>query len=124
MSGTRVERKALDFISAGEKLRPLRDQIVIKVLPLKLSKTIHAYWSGSAVRGEVVAVGPGKYVNRHERGSLDGKPFHRVTPGRFVKTQVKPGDWVYVGDYIWPHVQINGEDHIICMEADVCGVET
>lgn len=129
MMGARVERRTTDFILPTEQLRPLRDQIVVKVLPLKLSDTIIANWQRGAVRGEVIAVGPGRYPNRYSTGTADGKSYRRVTESRqFVKTQVKPGDVVHLGgmengSYIFPKIMIGNEEHVICQEADVCGIE-
>ena len=126
----RVERKTLDYLPIGTRVRPLRDQILIKVLPLKLSETIDANWSGGAVRGEVVAIGAGHFPNIHKRGKRDGKEYREIHDGRhFRPTEVKVGQIVHLGgmergSYIWPKVMIGHEEHIIATERDVCGVET
>lgn len=130
MDGTRVERKATDFVGQNETLRPLRDQIIVKVLPLKLSDTIHADWSGGAVRGQIIAAGPGCYVNVHDRGTKDGKEYRTVRPGKhFRKTEVRVGQIVHLGGmengaYIWPEIYIGHDRHVICRELDICGIET
>jgi co-chaperonin GroES (HSP10) len=129
VSGKRLSDKSANFILPSERFRPLRDQIIVKVEPLKLSQTIIADWQGEAVRGRVVAVGPGCYPNRHFRGKRDNKDFHTIKPSAvFRKTEVKVGDMVQlggmeIGGYLFPHVQIDGEDHVIATEKDVTVIE-
>jgi len=125
----RCERETTDYLAPGETLRPLRDGIIVKVLPLKLSQTIHAEWAGSAVRGEIIAVGPGHYPNIHERGRTDGKDWRRVRQSsHFRPTEVKVGQIVHLGGmenggYIWPKIYINHEEHVHATERDICGIE-
>jgi co-chaperonin GroES (HSP10) len=121
----RVERKSFDFIAEAETLRPLRDQIIVKVLPLKLSDVVIAEWKGSAVRGTVVAAGPGRYPNRYATGRKDGKDYRIMRESaHFRPTEVKVGDVVElggldIGGYLFTRLQINGEEHILCSEQDV-----
>lgn len=127
MPGIRQHDKSLNFVSGT--IRPLRDQIVVKPMPPALSQTIAADWNGEPVRGKVVAVGPGKWPNIHTRFHKDGKEVRTVRKAtHFRPTEVKIGDVVQLGGmslggYLWNHIMVDGEDHIICMEADVCGVE-
>lgn len=99
-------------------------------MELKLSQTILASFSGEAVRGEVVAAGPGRYPNIHRRGKKDGKEWRTVSPSKhFRPTEVKIGDIVQLGGmelggYLFPHIQINGIDHILCSEQDVAAIES
>ena len=115
-------------IPPGTKLRPLRDQIVVKVEDLKLSETILANWSGKPVQGTVVAVGPGRFPTLHTRGKRDGKDFHEVRESKhFQRTELKVGDKVHLGGlqfggYLFQQVGIDGLPHIICQEADVAVV--
>ena len=130
MDGVKLERKAFDYLPVGTRFRPLRDQIIVKVLPLKLSDTIHAEWGGGAVRGEVIAAGKGHYPNIHKRGQRDGKDFREIRSGTYFRpTEVRVGQIVHLGgmengSYIWPKVMIGPDEHIICTERDVCGIET
>jgi hypothetical protein len=125
--GVRFADKSLNFVS-GE-VRPLREKLVIRPLPPVLSQTIAANWNGEAVRGYVVAAGPGTYPNIHEKGFKDGQPWRRVrTLKAFRPNDVKVGDIVQLGGmelggYLWPHISIDGVDHILVSEQDVCGVE-
>ena len=126
----RVERRTYDSLAATETLRPLRDRILGRVLPLKLSQTIIADWKGSAVRCEIIAAGPGRYPNVIRSGTKDGKSYRTVdTASTFRATEVKVGMIVHLGGmeldgYIWPRVYINHEEHVIFQEDDIAGVET
>jgi hypothetical protein len=131
-SGRRLNDRSLNFVSG--RISPREDWLIIKPLPPHLSQTLHAEWNGEAVRGEVVAAGPGKYPNVHKRGfrpGKDGKPveFREVRKSRcFVPTQVKVGDIVQlggmdVGGYLWKHIIVDGVDMVWCMEADVTFIE-
>jgi hypothetical protein len=131
-SGKRLNDKSLNFIEG--RISPTEDWLLVKPLPPHLSQTIAADWNGEAVRGEVLAAGPGKYRNIHTRGfkvGKDGKPeqFRTVRKSEvFVPTEVKVGDVVQLGGmelggYLWKHVIVAGQDCIWCMEADVCFVE-
>jgi co-chaperonin GroES (HSP10) len=126
--GVRVHDKSLNFVSG--QIKPMREKIIVRPLPPALSQTIAADWNGEAVRGEVIAVGPGTHPNIHEKGTKDGKPWRRVRQLKaFRPCDVQVGDIVHlggmeIGGYLWPHIMINGDDMIICSEQDVCGIET
>lgn len=129
MTGARHERRAYDSLSAGETLRPLRDQIIVKVLPLALSDSLIADWKGNAVRGEIVAVGPGEHSNVHRRGKKDGRDYHTVSKSRWFKpTEVRVGQVVHLGGmelggYLFPRIYIEGDECVIASEKDVAAVE-
>jgi hypothetical protein len=128
IDGKRLHDKAYNAILPTESIRPLRDQLILEVLPLKLSETIVAEWKG-CVRGRVAAIGPGIAPNLHYRGTKDGKPWRAIKQSKvFRPTEVAVGDIVQVGgmelgEYLFPHLQINGLDHIICTEKDVALIE-
>lgn len=92
------------------KIRPLDDRLVVKPLELPegLIKIPDCAKTGPPMRGEVVAVGPGKLVEG-ESGA-----FYRRAP------EVKRGDIVQFGQYS-VDVQYNG----LCLirEGDVLVVE-
>ncbi len=127
--GVRLADKALNFIAPGRRIRPLRDQIIVKPVPLWLSDTINADWSGEVVRGVVIAAGPGCYPNIHRRGFKDGKPYRTVRQSSvFRPTEVRIGDIVQlggmeIGGYLWPKVWAEGEWCVICREEDVAVLE-
>ncbi len=116
-SGIEITRKSLDVINGT--LRPMGDKIVVRPLPLKLSQTIHANWSGKAIRGEVLAVGKGEnpWIYNKDRSK-------RWQSKAFRPTEVKVGDIVELGGmelggYEFPRVLLNGEEVLICSEKDV-----
>lgn len=128
-SGLRVRDQAVNFVAPGRRIRPLRDQIIVKPLPLQLGQRLRADWSGEVVRGRVVAAGPGCYKNIHRRGIKDGKPWRTVHPSQFfTPNAVKVGDIVQLGGmelggYLWPKVWAAGDWCVICREEDVCFIE-
>ena len=128
VTGKRSYDRSVNFIAEHETIRPLRDQIIVKPLPIEFSSTLEVVWSGETVRGLVIAVGPGCYPNRHSRFQKDGKEQRTVRSSKqFRPTEVKVGDVVElggkeIGGYLWTHVFVNGEDCIICREQDVCGI--
>lgn len=112
-------------------LRMMGDRILLKPLEWDASKTIIAIRHGRAVRGEVIAVGPGTYPKRYRSGKRDGKDFRKSYETKaFRPTEVKPGDIVELGGlnifdgkgYIYQEVTIANELYLICQEADVAVV--
>jgi hypothetical protein len=124
-SGVRLADRAINFVAQEERLRPLRDQIIVKPLPLSLSERLRADWHGEVVRGVVIAAGPGCYPNIHARGFKDGKPYHTIRESKvFRPIEVKVGDVVELGGmelggYLWPKVWAQGDWCVICREQDV-----
>lgn len=127
-TGVRLKDRQYTQITPDETIRPLRDQIIVKPLDPKWSPLIAIAYNGEALRGRVVATGPGCFPNVHARGKRDGKDYHSIRQSKiFRPTEVKVGDIVElggaeIGGYLWTHVSINGEDHILCREQDVCGI--
>jgi hypothetical protein len=123
VDGVRLADKSVNFVRG--RVRPLRDQVIVKPLPLKLGDKLAADWQGAPVVGVVQAVGPGCYLNIHEKGFKDGKPYRRVRQSKvFTPTEVKPGDKVHLGGmelggYLFPQVWIDGAWCVLCREQDV-----
>jgi len=122
-SGVRIESKRHEVIPATERIRPLRDYIVVRPLEWEPSRTIQiAGNTRRTLRGTVTAVGPGCYPKRYNRDrskSWDSKAFRR--------TQVRVNDVVELGGleidgYSFPQILIGNELHILCREEDVAGV--
>lgn len=119
-SGVTVgERRTTDTLAAGERIRPLRDKILVKQLPQRLSKIIEIVdRERKALRGVVVAVGPGRYplrYNQNRSKCWESKAFRA--------TEVKVGDIVALEGYSYPAILIDNEQHFVCSEQDVCGIE-
>ena len=119
--GVRFEAKT-EYVQGTETLRPLRDQIVVRPLEWNPSKVLATVTHKRTLRGVVVAVGPGHYPWKYSADRA-----RRWESKVFQKTQVKVGDTVELGGleidgYSFPQVMIGNERHVICREADVCGV--
>lgn len=128
MSGP-FARNACDAVPAGGTLRPYGDHIVVEVIDFEWSDVLIGTYRGKPVRGTVVAAGPGRYPNRHERGERDGKSYHTVREStQFRRTEVKPGDIVELGGLelngydAGVRVLMNGKLHVVCSEQWVAAV--
>lgn len=115
-----------DAVDALERVRPLRDQIV--VLP---DQHVHPTLVLAAERGPtsgvVVAVGPGARVKRRERNA-DGDVIRLRETGRVIPMSVKVGDRIHFGKppngwYTWPEIVVGATVHYVMQEADVCFIE-
>jgi hypothetical protein len=116
----RLENKP-DYLPAGTRLRPLRDQIYVKPLNWEPSKLIQiAGDKRKPLRGVVVFAGPGCYpkiYNKDRSKVWESKAFRPC--------EVKPGDVVELGGleidgYLFPTVVIGTETLVQCREVDVC----
>lgn len=125
-SGIRLSREP-QRLPAGTKLRPLRDQIIVKHLPWTPSATIVvAADTRKTLRGTVVAVGPGARVKRYWK-NREGQRIKVGETGQVIPTEVKPGDVVELGGlerngYGFTEILIGHDLHVVCQEADVAGV--
>lgn len=121
--GVRLESKRLEMVGSSERLRPLRDQIVVRPLPWTPSRTIQI--AGDTQRtlrsGTVVATGPGVHPWRYNHNRSK-----RWLSKAFRPTAVKVGDVVHLGgptqdsDWMFPTIIMDGALHIICRDEDVC----
>ena len=92
---------------------PRSDYILVRPIP---EAQLSVIWTkpGEYQRGEVVAVGPGKWLKRKNGNES----------GHFLKLTVKPGDLIaYALDWIYPKHVENGIEYRILQEADVCFIE-
>lgn len=92
------------------KIRPLHDRVLLKreeeerktaggiVIPDTATE--------KPIRGEVIAVGPGKILDNGDVRALD----------------VKKGDKVLFGKYAGTEVKLDGADYIVMREEDIMGV--
>jgi co-chaperonin GroES (HSP10) len=121
-----VKKEGLDLTESKidilyGRLRMLGDRILVRPMDPKLSDVIVAFWHGKPVRGEVVEVGPGEYPNRYNRDRS------KVWKSKvFRPTEVRKGDLVELGGfdirgYAFPRIVLNGVEHLIASEKDVCG---
>ena len=94
-------------------LKPKQDYILIKPIPREDSKILVVVTDRRMNRGQVIATGPGKPVNR-DRSSA------------FIPMTVKPGDVVSYGEtpVVFPEYEENGNKYLIIQEADVAFIES
>lgn len=91
------------------KIKPLADRVVVKPLAEE-SKTkagiiIPDTAKEKSHRGEVIAVGPGKYED-----------------GKLVEVSVKVGDKILYKEYGGDEFKLNGQEVIILKEEDIIAV--
>lgn len=123
------DSKTTNTLAAGETLRPLRDGIVLEPLDWNPSHVIELVRFGRPLRGIVKAVGPGAYKKVYLKNSEGQRCGYKDTM-IFMPTEVKPGDVVELGGlnafdgegYRFEDVVLDGKTHLLCREADVCGV--
>lgn len=92
------------------KMRPLHDRVIIRRLEEERKSTggivIPDTAAEKPIRGEVVAVGPGKPME-------DGK----IRP-----LDVKPGDKVLFGKYSGTEIKVEGEELLVMREDDIMAI--
>ena len=91
-------------------LKPLGDRIVLKRLPQEEKTSGGIILPDTAqekpMKGEVVAVGPGKTLENGEK----------------TRMEVEVGQTVLFGKYSGTEVKIDGEDLLIMKESDILGI--
>lgn len=125
-NGITIERETNCFVAADEKIRPLKDRIVVKPLDWNASKIVLAIREGRPIRGEVMAVGPGAYQKATNKEKT--KIWETDT---FVPMTVKVGDIVQWGGlnifdgkgYSFEELTWGNEKCLWITEKDVCGIE-
>ena len=94
-------------------LKPLGDRVLVKPAP-KEDKTASGLYISSGAqekpqRGEVIAVGAGKY---------------NETLGARIPLDVKVGDQVFYGKFGGNEVKIDGEDYLLLRADDIYAIVT
>jgi chaperonin GroES len=91
-------------------IRPLEDRVIVKPIESESKTASGIYLPESAkekpVRGEVIAVGPGK----------------RLDNGKRAEMSVRKGDIVVYGKYAGTEVEIKNDKHLILRESELLGV--
>lgn len=91
-------------------IKPLEDRVLVKPIEAESKTASGIYLPESAkekpVRGQVVAVGPGK----------------RLENGKRAEMSVRKGDTVVYGKYAGSEVEIKGVKHLIVRESELLGV--
>ena len=91
-------------------VKPLEDRVLVKPIEAE-SKTASGIFLPESskekpVRGEVMAIGPGK----------------RLDNGKRAEMNVRKGDTVVYGKYSGTEVEIKGVKHLILRETELLGV--
>lgn len=93
-------------------LRPLHDRVIVKRLEEEKKSAggiiIPDNAAEKPVRGEVIAVGPGK----------------KTDDGKTVAMDVKKGDVILFGKYSGSEVKVDGQDLLVMREDDIMAVFT
>ncbi len=92
------------------KIRPLHDRVIVKRIEAERTTASGIVIPDSAGekpdQGEVVAVGPGKFLDN----------------GEVRKVDLKVGDRVLFGKYAGQTVKVDGEEVLVMREEDILGV--
>jgi co-chaperonin GroES (HSP10) len=110
------------------QFRPLGDRILLRPLKWEPSKILDVVRHGRALRGEVMAIGPGH--NPLKYGTRSDKTKKMDYSKHFRPVDVKVGDVVELGGlnvfdgqgYQFPEVIVGTETMIIVTERDIAGV--
>ena len=128
--GERIGQETHAYVSSEERIKPLRDQIILEPLDWCPSETIRVAYQGRPVRGIVKAIGPGRYLKKYN--GPKGKRTKAWLGNTFIPTEIKVGDVVELGGlelgtgvmrgyafqtFIW-----GTKEHLICTEQDITGV--
>jgi len=91
-------------------VKPLEDRVLVKPIEQDAKTESGIYLPETAkerpMKGEVVAVGPGK----------------RLDNGTLARPSVKSGDTVVFGKYAGSEIEIKGVKHLIMRETELLGV--
>jgi co-chaperonin GroES (HSP10) len=126
--GLQAGGETLTVVPAECPIRPLRDQIIVEPLDVVYSRYLIVHSDTKPMRGIVKAVGPGHYPKIY-----DHPDKHKRTKMRdssvFRPTEIKVGDIVQlggmeIGGYKFEQFLWGDRAHVICREADVCGIES
>lgn len=104
----------------------LRDNMVVEPMDEVMSSIIHVIQQGKPMKGIVRAVGPGHYPKLYNH--RDKKKRTKMWDSKiFQPTTCKVGDKVELGGlqyggYSFQTLYVKGKIHILCREADVCGI--
>ena len=92
------------------KIKPLEDRIIVKTLEAEAKTAGGIIIPDNAKekpqKGEVIAVGPGKFSDE----------------GKRIEMSLKAGDKILYGKYSGTEVKVDGKDYLIMRESDVLAV--
>lgn len=120
--GVRIGNETLTTIRADERIRPLRDVLIVEPIDFQPSKIIRLVHSVKPLRGIVRVAGPGRYPIKYN--GPKGKRTKSWESKHFRPTQVRVGDVIELGGlelggYLFQTILWGGKEHVICREEDV-----
>ena len=96
--------------TVSTKIQPLGDRLVIKALSGETTTKSGIVLPDSAKEkpqeGEVLAVGPGKFLNN----------------GKRVASEIQVGQRVLFAKYAGTEIKMDGEEYLILRESDIMGI--
>lgn len=119
--GVRIGNESLTFVGARERIRPLRDQIIVE--PLPPNPLLELPWK--PIRGVVLAVGPGVHPKRYDRPK--GSRRRSWDSKAFRPCDVRVGDTVElggkeIGGYLHTTIRWGAREVLLVREEDVAVV--
>jgi len=94
------------------KIRPLKDRVLVVRIEEKEKTPSGIIIPDTAKekpqKGEVIAIGPGKWDEK----------------GKRIPLEVKKGDRVLFGKYAGNEIKVDGVEHLIMSEDDILGIIT
>ena len=109
-------------VDANERLRPLRDQIVVKLVDVDRHNGLIVVHNGrKCIRGVLVAAGPGRRPIRRYRNERGEVNAIGELPG-LVPMELQVGDEIELSPARYTEITIGGEPHLLAKEGDVLGV--
>jgi chaperonin GroES len=100
------------MMEAIMKIRPLKDRVLVVRIEEKEKTTGGIIIPDTAKekpqKGEVIAIGPGKWDEK----------------GKRIPLEVKKGDRVLFGKYAGNEIKVDGVEHLIMSEDDILGIIT
>ena len=117
--GVRIGNEMLAFVGKDERIRPLRDHIVVEPLPANPTIIIDSW---RPIRGIVRAAGRGHYPKIYD--GRKGQRSKSWDSKAFLPTEVKVGDTVELGGkelkgYLHPTIRWGEKEMVVCTERDV-----
>lgn len=120
--GVRIGNESNVIVASNERVRPLRDYLLIEPLAWHPSKILEVCYHGKPLRGIVRAVGPGRYPIKYN--GPKGRRTKSWESKHFLPCDVKVGDIVELGGlelrgYLFTTLWVDGVEMVMCREADV-----
>jgi hypothetical protein len=123
--GVRDGHESAYAVPEEADIRPLRDHLVLEILPWKPSEILEVVYHGRPLRGRVLRAGPGRYPIRYN--GPKGRRTKSWDSKAFRPCDVHEGDIVELGGleldgYLHKSFRWGSKQVVMCREEDVAGV--